>query len=489
MIKSKKIEKEKKYLRWLPIPSKLILEDNELRLNANSYSFEYLQAVSIIEKLKGKGVFVDSLGHLAERIFVGARSKRLYTSKDIGIPYLMPTDIFNFYIKPRKWIKPETEDSDNWFVEPLTILITQSGSVGRSLIVNNLFQGIAISPNAIRYILKENQKGKIGYIYAWINTKFGQALITKNLYGITVKHIEPHHIAQLPIPRLPEIEDEIHNLIMKAHKLREEAQEKLLKAEELFYKELKLPRTDEENIKYFGGEKGKEIKAFIVKSSKLEDRFDASYHIPLAKYVLKILLNAGLEVKRLKDGIAKVFHLPTYKRIYTNKEEGYPILSGTHLTQIRYLDVKYISSRSFLKKNKLLINDYKIKEGWILTTERGTIGLSMLVSKFTDNWLASHNILRVIPKNINNGYLLVFLNSEYGRFQLLSKGLGAVVNVLDPKDMEKIYIPIPDKSIQDRIGSLVIEAYNKKDQANILEQQAIEKLETDLTNKTILIYK
>ena len=486
MIKSKKIEKEKKYLRWLPIPSKLILEDNELRLNANSYSFEYLQAVSIIEKLKGKGVFVDSLGNLAEGIFWPPRFKRVYSTPKEGLSFLTPTEIFSFHIKSRKFIKNPpsfTYVKKNW------ILITRSGSVGRTLISNKLFESFSISDDIIRFIPDKSKEEKIGYIYAWINTKFGQALITKNLYGITVKHIEPHHIAQLPIPRLPEIEDEIHNLIMKAHKLREEAQEKLLKAEELFYKELKLPRTDEENIKYFGGEKGKEIKAFTVKSSKLEDRFDASYHIPLAKYVLKILLNAGLEVKRLKDGIAKVFHLPTYKRIYTNKEEGYPILSGTHLTQIRYLDVKYISSRSFLKKNKLLINDYKIKEGWILTTERGTIGLSMLVSKFTDNWLASHNILRVIPKNINNGYLLVFLNSEYGRFQLLSKGLGAVVNVLDPKDMEKIYIPIPDKSIQDRIGSLVIEAYNKKDQANILEQQAIEKLETDLTNKTILMYK
>ncbi len=478
MYKQKTNKAEREILKWLSIPANLVFEDRELRLNASSYSFEYLQAVSILKKLEEKKVFIDKLGNLAEDIFWPSRFKRKYCKKEEGIPFLTPTEVFSFQIKPRKFIKNPPIST---FVKEGWILITRSGSVGRTLISNQILEKFSLSDDLIRFIPNEEQKEKIGYIYAWLNTKFGQALMTKNLYGITVKHIEPHHIAEMPIPRLPEIESEINNLILKAHKLREEAQRKLIEAEELFYKELNLPEIDEDNIEYFGGEKGKQIKAFSIKASQLENRLDASYHVPIAKYVLKILLNAGLKVKQLKDGIAKVFHLPTYKRIYTNKGEGYPILSGTHLTQIKYLDIKHISPRSFVKNNKLLIDNYRIKEGWILTTERGTIGLSMLVSKPIDGWLASHNILRVIPEDIDNGYLLAFLNSEYGKLQLMSKELGAVVHVLDPKDMEKIYIPIPDKNIQNKISNLVIDAYNKKDEANLIEQQALEKLENSLT--------
>lgn len=477
MLKNKDVEKEK--LRWLSIPSNLIFNDAELRLNANSYSFEYLQAVSIVEKLKRKGIFVDKLGNLAESVFVGARSKRLYTSKDKGIPYLMPTEIFNFHLTPRKWIKPDTEDSENWFVEPYTILITQSGSVGRSILVNDLFKGIAISPNTIRYIPKEEYHDKIGYIYAWINTKFGQALITKNLYGITVKHIEPHHIADLPIPRLPEIEDEINNLILKAHKLREEAQRKLLEAEKLFYKELNLPKIDEDSVEYYGGEKGKEVKAFTIKASELNDRLDASYHIPLAHKVEKILENNIKGKVKLLDEVSHSFVPPRFKRFYVNnKEDGVPLIQGKYIPLVKLLDIKYIW------KNMKNIEKYEIKKGWILITRSGTIGQLTLVSKLWEGFLGSDHLIRIIPQNINSGYLTMFLLSDYGQIQFQRLTYGGVVDEIgEAGDLFKfIKILKPkDKNLEDKIGSLVIDAYNKKDQANILERQAIERLETFLS--------
>ena len=73
---------------------------------------------------------------------------------------------------------------------------------------------------------------------------------------------------------------------------------------------------------------------------------------------------------------------------------------------------------------------------------------------------------------------MAYLNTEYAQYQLKSKELGAVVEVLDPRDMENILIPVlMDKSIEDKIGYLVIEAYNKKDKANQIEEKAIKQLE------------
>ena len=157
-----------------------------------------------------------------------------------------------------------------------------------------------------------------------------------------------------------------------------------------------------------------------------------------------------------------------------------PILSGAHLRQIKLWDLKYISGLSFYKSGKNFLDKYRVKKGWILTTERGTIGISSLVTNAWDNWLASHNILRIVPKNINPGYLLALLNTEHAQYQLKSKGLCAVVEVLDSRDMEDIFIPVPNDGIQRKIGSIVIDAYNKKDRANQIEDEAIKLLERRL---------
>jgi len=468
-------------LNWFTLKSKWIYWEQEMKLNASSYSFESIRARELVESIR-KLYSVTRVENLSKKIFVGERVKRLFTHYKEGIPYLMPIDLFMFNLKPRKWVRKETEDLENWWVNPLTILITQSGIPGRCLLVNRLFKDKVVSPNVIRVVPNEEGLKIIGYIYAYLNTWIGQAFLTKDQYGATVKHIEPHHVADIPIPRISDLEEEINQKILEAHKLREEAQELLLKAEEMIYSELGLPRIDEDNIEYLSDEIGRVVKAFEIKASELDYRLDASYHEPILQLIGGNLRNTEREgkfqLKRLRDGIARVFDFPTYKRIYTKSNEGYPILSGTHLRQLKLYDLKYISGRSFYKKGKSVLDKYKVKEGWILTTERGTTGVSALVTKCWDGWLASHNILRVIPQNVNPGYLLAYLHTEYAQYQLKSKELGAVVEVLDPKDMENILVPIPkDKTIENEIGSLVIDAYNKKDKANQIEENAIKHLE------------
>ena len=451
------------------------VNEGEKRLDAGFYAQDVITARILIEKVSQ----IQSVSDFSSQIFWPGRFKRHYVSKKDGEPFLMPSEVFMFLPKPTKYVinyPSEVKIKRGW------ILITRSGTIGRVLITTKYLENFVLSDDLIRIAPKENN---LGFLYTYLNTWVGQAFLTKDQYGATVKHIEPHHVANIPIPRIPDLEEEINQKILEAHKLREEAQELLLKAEEMIYSELGLPKIDEEDVEYFGGEIGRLVKAFEVKASELEYRFDASYHLPILRLIKKKLKeqeNKGkFQLKKLGDGIAQVFDLPTYKRIYVKPEEGYPILSGVHLRQIKLYDLKYISGRSFYQRGKSIIEKYKIKKGWILTTERGTTGVSALVTEYWDGWLASHNILRVVPLNIDSGYLLAYLNTEYAQYQLKSKELGAVVEVLDPRDMENILIPIPtDKSVENKIGSLVIEAYNKKDRANQIEEETIKELEQTL---------
>ncbi|MEM3588059.1 MAG: hypothetical protein QXO71_12165, partial [Candidatus Jordarchaeaceae archaeon] len=82
----------------------------------------------------------------------------------------------------------------------------------------------------------------------------------------------------------------------------------------------------------------------------------------------------------------------------------------------------------------------------------------------------------------NAGYLTIFLQSLYGFSQLQTLIYGGVVEELGEAGelLSEILIPIPSISIQEKIGNLVIEAYEKKDQANMLENKAIKALEERL---------
>jgi type I restriction enzyme S subunit len=466
-------------LNWVTLKSKWIYQEQEMRLNASSYSFESIRARELIESI-GKRCLVMRVENLSKKIFVGARVKRLFTNHKEGIPYLMPIDLFMFNLTPRKWVRKETEDLENWWVNPLTILITQSGTPGRCLLVNNLFKDKVVSPNVIRVVPNEEGLQIICYIYAYLNTWIGQAFLTKDQYGATVKHIEPHHVADIPIPRISDLEEEINQKILESHKLREEAQELLLKAEEMIYSELGLPRIDEDDIEYFGGEIGRVVKAFEIKASELDYRLDASYHKPILNLIKENLISARHRIIKLGSAINDVFIPTRFKRPYVkNSEDGIPFLQGAHIPMIRPMDVK------FLWKGTKNIQNTLLKKHWVLMTRSGTVGRIGFVSDFLDGWAASEHILRIAVKpEINAGYIVAFLSSPYGYYQIKGKIYGAVVDEIAEQDtslIEDIEIVLPAEKVQYKIGSLVIDAYNKKDKANQIEEEAIKQLEKTLT--------
>jgi len=457
---------------WASIKNKFIKENDELRLSANSYSPEVIRSVRILELLSKKFKLMK-LGDFSERIFVGARSKRLFTTPDKGIPYLSPADVFLFNLKPEKYVSKETEDVENWWVDPYVILITQSGSVGRSIITNELFKDKVISPNMIRFFPNSDGRSILGYIYAFINTWIGQALLTKTLYGITVKHIEPYHVADIRIPLLPESDiKEINNEILRAHKLREEAQKLLISAEETFYRELNLPQIDEQYKEYLGEGEYKLVRAFITRASMLNLRLDASYHIPIASRVFRTLMESGFRLRKIKEMATRIFIPPRFKRPYATKDKGIPYLQPSHLPMVRYFDLKYLYSNF---GNSHL---YKLKAGQILVVTDGTVGWVSVVTNYISGWFGSNNFARLeIGPDVNLGYVLAFLLSPYGQVQLKREIFGGVIDHITEYHIGNVVVPEPSDGIQRKIGEKISNAYSMRDEAIIIENMAINRLE------------
>jgi type I restriction enzyme S subunit len=458
------------------VPSHWVSE-GECRLNASFYSQDVIAARLLLRKVVSKGVTTTPLVDLSDDISMPAL-KITIPFTDHGEPYLTQSEVEYFLPESRKKINlSKLQHPDKWYVKSGVILISQSGTIGRVTIATKYLERFVISPNPIRLTANEEI---IGYLYAFLSSWVGSALIRSPKYGVTVDHILPHHLYNIPVPRIPELEGKINRKILEAHRLREEAQGLLLKTKETLYSELGLPEIDKDDVEYFGGEKGRIIKSFEIKARELDFRLDASYHLPLCRLAIQKLTEARSGAVKRLENIADSFVPPRFKRPYVkNPTDGIPLLQGTHISQTRPQDIKYIWKRM---KN---LDSYSVKKNWILVTCSGTIGRLSLVRDGWDNWAATNHLLRVIPREneIHPGYLTAFLLSIYGQVQFQRLTYGGVVDEIGEAGelFSNILILKPaNKEVENEIGNLVLEAYDKRDRANQLEDEAIKLLEDKL---------
>lgn len=450
------------------IPSHWINQE-DFRLDASYYTSRAIWAWMLT---KEGGFDVAALGSskVTQEMFNLGRFKRIYTSDpQQGWPYLSANEVFMFRPQTERWIArskaPKT--AERYFVKSGWILMSCSGVIGRPILVSRRLEKYFITHDLMRIIPSLPS----GYLFAFFSSWVGQTLIKQQQYGATVTHIEPHHLEGIPMPLLrKQDQDAIHEQIAKAYSLRDEANDLLDKAESLIYEELGLLPFDESKVPYlFGVTKPK---AFTTKTSALDDRLEASYHVPRLKTILLMLKDGKYPTVPLGE-LADPYIPPRFKRIYVEPEYGIPFLQGSHVPMIKPFDLKYLSR----KLHKDLV-ECLLHPGWVLVTRSGTVGRIGITPKAWDGWAASEHIERVIPKGDNHpGYIAAYLMTAYGQIQLSSKIYGGVVDELTEEDTAKIIVPKAPIKLQSKIGNLVTDAYEKRCEANQEEDKAVARFE------------
>lgn len=474
------IEELKRRQWWTSVPlttfSASWLLDGEQRLDGGYYANNTFTAKLILSRGEYQ---CKALYELSESIDYPNRFKRVYaTSKEAGTPFLTASAALHFRPISDKLLAKSNSNYDECILDTGTLLLTRSGTVGRPTIVTEYLSKFALSDDLIRVKTAEIQTG---YLYAYISSWVGQTLITKDQYGSAIKHLEPHHIGNIPVPLIADDDQEaIHSKVIKAFNLRDQANTLLDEADTLLHDLLGLPRFDKSLIEYYSPHSDSDSltptpKSFVLKATELDNRLDGSYHVPIARTAIKLVKQAKYGPVQLAQIIDDVFLPPRFKRTYVGQNYGVPFLQGSHLPQMYPNDVKYISHNV----NKKQVKQCLIKPGWILLTRSGTIGRIGLVPSTMKNWAASEHMIRIVAqKDISHpGYVAAFLSTPYGQHQLKSKIYGAVVDELTEADTEAVWIPNAPYEIQKQIGDKVVEAYEKKEQANQIETEAIQQLE------------
>lgn len=442
-------------LKWTTISLSDVLVRGK-RLEASVFDVEAKQAYILIKNSKFEKVDLISLSGPVERAHYGSRLKRNYILKNDNqaIGFIGSSEMLDVKPRPEKYMVDDQRVSD-LHVAKGTVLISRSGTIGNISFVNNTLSKLLISEHAIRLECREYP----GYVYSYLKTKTGQALIKANIYGAVIQQIEPEHLSTIPIPNAPsKIKNKINTLIVKSYELRDESNELIDTATNLLINELQLPPIEE-----FWSDSSKSVETFDVKLSDINKRIDASYHVPIINKIIEHLHQQAKEVIDVGDDrISKSVILPgRFKRIYVDEGYGRIFIGGKQLGELDPSNKKYLS---FVHHGKRIEEQLELHENMTLITCSGTIGKVALVGKHWENWAANQHIIRIIPASKDiAGYLNIFLQSSYGYYLITRFTYGSVVDEIDDNHVRQIPIPIlKNPIIQQRINDLALQANEKK---------------------------
>lgn len=465
-------------LKWCSVSlSDAIARGN--RLDASVYDTVAKQDRHNIEN--GKYPYTQLYGNEycpVTNAYYGSRMKRNYVpaSNSKAIGFLGSSEMLDIYPKPVKFME-DTDRVSDLHVSFGTILLSRSGTIGNLTFVSKTLSKYLVSEHAIRLTCAEYP----GYVYTFLKTKSGQALLHSNIFGAVIQEIEPEHLKNIPIPSAPEnLKDEINSLIVRSFELRDESNDLLDKANDLLIKELKLPPIEEfqQHAVYY--QKNAPVDTFSVKLSNLDGRLDGSYHVPVVDAIVDHLKQHAAEVTTVGDSrISDRVVLPIrFKRIYVEEGYGRVLIGGKQIYELDPSNKKYIS----IAKHKDLIPDLEIHENTVLITRSGTIGKVAIAPRHWEKWVPSDHIIRVFPANDDiAGYLYVYLLSDYGHELITRYTYGSVVDEIDYNHVSRIAFPIlKNQDVQNEINSLALAANEKRYQAYKLEQEALKKMDEEV---------
>lgn len=463
-------------LKWCSVSLGDVISRGK-RLEASVYDIEAKQARQLIKSGKFPITTIGGEGGLTTS-YTGPRFKRIWVEKS-DLPIYQPSTIADIKPTPDGYISHLTKTNiEALRVKKGQVLMTCSGTIGKVSYVSETLDNKIFSHDLLRIDCKDVVDQ--GYIYTYLKSKIGNRILSTNSYGAVITHIEPEHLATVPIPDASyDIKKKIHNLVVRSYELRDGSNKLIDEAIKLLVQELNLPEINV--LKKQSVTDSEVVESFSVRLSELAGRVDASYHIPIVKTITDHLKEYSEEVTTLgnPDICAEIILPGRFKRIYVEEGYGRVFIGGKQLGELDPSNKKYLS---LVHHKDRITKQLELHENMTLITCSGTIGKVALVGKQWENWTANQHIIRLVPASKEiAGYINVFLLSDYGHELITHYTYGSVVDEINDNHVRQIPIPLlKNKSVQDKINSFALSANQKRYEAYKLEQEALEILDNEV---------
>lgn len=455
---------------WRSVPLR-VLARGQRRLEGDAYlSSGYEMQI----RLESGRIPAQRLDQLA-RIWQPGRLKGVVVAREHGVPFLTTNQVFDRRPVVRKWIAPnQTSDLASRFVRSGWVLITRSGNgvagnVGKVIASYSAHADVVISDDMLR--LEPNRAEDLGFLYAFLRSRFGRAMLRSNQYGSTIKHLEPEHVESLPVPDVePRLRAWLDVRVAHSYALRDAALALSRSADEMFASGVGLvvpPLQDERGYSL--------PLARLVRGRR---RLDAHHYNPTAEAVLAGLRRAGVHTAPLRDLVDRVFMPPRFKRVPS--EQGFAYLDSEDIFKVNPDITKRIAPP---EKGP---SAYRVKERWVLMARSGQLyGISgnvVLATAAHEDKLLSEDVLRIVPKSatgVRPGYLQVALgHQEIGRPLVLRCAFGSSVPHIPPEDLLNVPVARLAPDLENQIAEFAERASELRLEADRVEDDAVHAIES-----------
>lgn len=447
------------------VPSKW-LENNGRRLDCGPYMSGAVEAKELLKKHRTESLSDLTAGYNGG-IFNGPRFPRIYVEdRAHGVPFLGSTDILHADLSFLSLLSKKQVDANPALVlDEGWSLITCSGTIGRMAYARSDMKGMAGSQHFMR-VAPNPKKIKPGYLYAYLSSRFGLPIVVSGTYGAIIQHIEPHHIAGLPVPRLGAIEGQAHDLIVSAASQRVQATELMRSAVLVVCEKLEMQVSEAPD--YY-----QEPSVAVQPSFLLIKRMDSYYYSKENLAARKTFDLAGAKYGCANIGdVAEAWIPNIFKRQYVDDPAyGYPYYTGKEIYELSQ------STDQYLRKDVAVNNRLLLSKGMILIQDSGQIsgliGRPVIVGKHLDGSACTNNMVRInTPSLVDNGYLFALLSTAYGIRLLKREASGSSIPHLDEGRIKNLSVPWPNEDIRKSIGEKVVEAMQLRDSAIDAENEA-----------------
>jgi type I restriction enzyme, S subunit len=442
------------------------LENNGRRLDCGPYMSGAVEAKELLKKHPNEPLKNLTTGHNGG-IFNGPRFPRIYVDDPAkGIPFLGSTDILDADLSFVSLLsKKQVEGNPALVLDEGWTLITCSGTIGRMAYARSDMKGMSGSQHFMR-VVPDSEKIKPGYLYAYLSSRFGVPIVVSGTYGAIIQHIEPQHIADLPVPRLGAVEEQAHDLIQRAADVQVESVGLRQQAGSLV-----------NDICGFPGKLASSARIFAYSSAKSNDilrRLDATFHNPVAQKA-EALTNAAGGITLSAAGVSG-FESNRMKQVFVEEGYGTPFITSGGIFSKTIMPERYL-------RNQLLGEDesWRMSECDTLIARSGQvggiIGRGVWADTRLDGFAASPHILRLRPTNeeFPPGYVYAFLCLTDVGYQLLARtAAGSSIPFLPLDAVLEIKIPTtPSLQQRQEIDGLVKRAGELRKQSQELEMEAV----------------
>lgn len=323
------------------------------------------------------------------------------------------------------------------------LVFSKIGTIDRVGYLDDTFPVYNMSQNVIGIKFNSENKKTISskFLKILFSLNFGKEQLLREATFQVQPKLTLDNLRNIKVP-LPPLEIQQHiinafeNAVESKDKKEEEAKSIVQSVDEIIAQKIgfEFPKIEVKN-------------SFTIKVKAFENRLDPHFYLPNFKSLLD-------NIRKTKN--AQLVDLVEFSKETWNQKDGFEIefpyieISEIDLSSGRINYVSLVPISEAPSRAKMIVRHNDI----IVSTTRPHRGAISLIEKDKDGFIASTGfaILRKLKtEEISKEYLFYMLRTQICLLQMLQRSSGGSYPAITAEELKNIFIPIPDKDIQQEI--------------------------------------